>query len=142
MRKKWIILAPLALLAIPLFIWIGGELVMHLWNWLLPSLFGWRQITFWQAVGLLALCRILFGGVSGRGLHRSNIRRRIDERIGRRMDERWEQMTPEEREKFRQSWRSRCGGFGAPTSGTPTSGTKESAHIAPLAVRNGGAGGA
>ncbi len=93
MRKKWIILAPLALLAIPLFIWIGGELVMHLWNWLLPSLFGWRQITFWQAVGLLALCRILFGGVSGRGLHRSNIRRRIDERIGRRMDERWEQMT-------------------------------------------------
>ncbi len=93
MRKKWIILAPLALLAIPLFIWIGGELVMHLWNWLLPSLFGWR----------------------------------IDERIGRRMDERWEQMTPEEREKFRQSWRSRCGGFGAPTSGTPTSGTKESA---------------
>jgi hypothetical protein len=32
------------------------------------------------------------------------------------MNERWEHMTPEEREKFRQSWRSRCGGFGAPTS--------------------------
>jgi hypothetical protein len=43
---------------------------------------------------------------------RSNIRRRINER----MNERWEHMTPEEREKFRQSWRSRCGGFGAPTS--------------------------
>jgi hypothetical protein len=32
------------------------------------------------------------------------------------MDERWERMTPEEREKFRQSWRYRCGGFEAPTS--------------------------
>ncbi len=45
-----------------LFIAIGGEIVLHLWNWLLPPLFGWRQITFWQALGLLALCRILFGG--------------------------------------------------------------------------------
>jgi Ca2+/H+ antiporter, TMEM165/GDT1 family len=115
-KKKWIFLAPLALLAIPLFIWIGGQLVMHLWNWLLPTLFGWRQITFWQAIGLLALCRILFGGWSGGGhASRSNVRRRIAER----MDERWEKMTPEEREKFRQSWRSRCG------LGTPTSETKK-----------------
>ena len=45
-KKKWIFLAPLALLAMALFIWIGGELVMHLWNWLLPTLFGWGQITF------------------------------------------------------------------------------------------------
>ena len=115
-KKKWIFLAPLAM---ALFIWLGGELVMHLWNWLLPTLFGWREITFWQAVGLLALCRILFGGWSGGGHGpRSNIRRRIDHRIDQRMDERWERMTPEEREKFRQSWRSRCGGFGAPTSET------------------------
>jgi hypothetical protein len=114
-KKKWIFLAPLAILAIPLFIWIGGELVMHLWNWLLPTLFGWRQITFWQAVGLLALCRILFGGWSGGGHgRRSNMRRRIDQR----MDERWEKMTPEEREEFRRSWRARCGGFAAPTGET------------------------
>ena len=45
-----------------LFTSIGGEIVRLLWNWLLPPLFGWRQITFWQALGLLALCRILFGG--------------------------------------------------------------------------------
>jgi hypothetical protein len=117
-KKKWIFLAPLALLAIPLFIWIGGELVMHLWNWLLPTLFGWRLITFWQAIGLLALCRILFGGWSSHGGNRSNMRRRMRER----MDERWEKMTPEEREKFRQSWRARCGNFG-----TAASETKESA---------------
>ena len=107
MRKRWIFIAPLAILGILLFITIGGEVVLQLWNWLLPPLFGWRQITFWQAVGILALCRILFGGFGGRGLHRSNFRGR--------MAERWQHMTPEEREKFRQGMRGRCG-FGAPAS--------------------------
>src|SRR5258708_37762824 len=65
-KKKLIWIAPLAIVAIPAFIWIGGEVVMHLWNWLLPSLFGWKAITFWQAIGLLALCRILFRGMSHR----------------------------------------------------------------------------
>ncbi|HXM22174.1 MAG TPA: hypothetical protein VN948_13020 [Terriglobales bacterium] len=101
MRKRWIFLAPLAILAIPLFIAIGGEVVLHLWNWLLPPLFGWRQITFWQAVGILALCRILFGGFGRRGFYRSNFRRR--------MAERWEHMTPEKRERFRQGMRGGCG---------------------------------
>jgi hypothetical protein len=105
MRKKWIYIVPLAILAIPLFIAIGGELVMHLWNWLLPTLFGWRLITFWQALGILILCRILFGRMGGRGFHRSNFRRR--------MAERWDHMTPEERERFRQGMRGRCG-FGTP----------------------------
>ena len=77
MRKKNGFLIPLAILAIPLFTFIGGELVMHLWNWLLPPLFGWRQITFWQALGLLALCRILFGGLGRHGSGRSNFRRRM-----------------------------------------------------------------
>jgi Ca2+/H+ antiporter, TMEM165/GDT1 family len=111
-KKKWIFLAPLAVLAIAFFIWIGGQLVLHLWNWLLPTLFGWRQITFWQAIGLLALCRILFGGWGGHGSHRPNIRRRMNER----MNERWERMTPEEREKFRQSFRGRCSPFEPPNA--------------------------
>jgi hypothetical protein len=97
-KKKWIVLIPVLIV---IFAVAGGELVLHLWNWLLPGLFGWRQISFWQALGLLALCRILFGGF-GRGHHRSNYRRR--------MSEHWEGMTPEEREKFRQSMRARCGG--------------------------------
>ncbi len=111
MRKKWILLAPLAMVAFALFIALGGELVMLLWNWLVPTLFGWRQVTFWQALGLLALCRILFGGLGGRGMDRSYSRRR--------MAERWERMTPEEREKFRQSFRGRYGGF-EPPSAHPT----------------------
>jgi hypothetical protein len=108
-RNKWIFfVGPLAIAA---FIAIGGEVVLHLWNWLAPTLFGWRQINFWQALGLLVLCRILFGGWGGRG-HGPG---RGGWRRGR--DERWAQLTPEEREKFRQNLRSRrCGPFGtAPT---------------------------
>jgi hypothetical protein len=104
MKRKWIyFVAPFG---IALFIWIFGELVMHLWNWLLPTLFGWRQINFWQAFGLLVLCRILFGGFGGHGSPRSNVRRR--------MAERWDRLTPEEREKFRQSMGGRCGGLQVP----------------------------
>jgi len=113
--KRLIFIGPLAILGMLLFITIGGEIVLHLWNWLLPPLFGWRQITFWQALGLLLLCRILIGGFGWHGSGRSSIRRRMEERMADRMAERWEQMTPEERERSRQSWRARCG-FG-PSAG-------------------------
>jgi hypothetical protein len=94
MRKRLIWIAPLAILGMLVFSFIGGEVVMLLWNWLAPALFGLRQVTFWQALGLLALCRILFGGFGlGGGSQRSQ---------RRRMDMRWEQLTPEERERFRQ----------------------------------------
>ena len=99
--KRLIFIAPLAILGMLLFVVIGGEIVLHLWNWLLPPLFGWGQITFWQALGMLLLCRILFGGRGWHGPGRSNYRRR--------MAERWERMTPEERERLRQSWRGRWG---------------------------------
>ena len=104
---KVIVIVPLAILAMLLFTFIGGEIVMHLWNWLLPPLVGWRQITFWQALGLLALCRILFGGHGWHGSGRPNFRRRMKERC--------EHMTPEERERFRQRIRERFG-FGPSTS--------------------------
>jgi len=110
MRPRWkklILMAPLAILGVLLFIAIGGGIVLSLWNWLLPPLFGWREITFWQALGLLALCRILFGGSGGHGSVRSNVRRRMEERC--------ERMAPEERERFRQRMRERFG-FGPSTS--------------------------
>jgi hypothetical protein len=80
-----------------------GFAVTHLWNYLMPGLFGLRTITFWHAVGLMVLTRLLFGGFGpGRG------------RFGWRgqMMQRWERMTPEEREKFREGMRSRCGAPG------------------------------
>jgi hypothetical protein len=108
MRWKWIFIAPAAIVGILLFVFIGGEVVLRLWNWLLPPILGWRQITFWQAVGILALCRILFGGHGWHGSGRSNFRRR--------MAGRWGKMTPEEREKFRQGMRGRCGDLRAPAT--------------------------
>jgi hypothetical protein len=98
-----IFIAPFAILGMLLFVFIGGELVKYLWNWLLPSLFGLPQVTFWQALGLLALCRILFGGMGGRGSGRGR------SKVRSRMAERWEQMTPEERDRLRQGWRGRWG---------------------------------
>ncbi len=110
MTRKWIWFAPLALVALAAFIVIGGTIVMTLWNWLLPPLFGWRTITVWQAVGLLALCRILFGGVAARGGGpRMDMRRRMADRMADRVAERWERMTPEERDRFRDRLRQRCG---------------------------------
>ena len=76
-----------------------GVVVMSLWNWLAPAVFGGRTITYWQALGLLILTRILVGGFRGGpgpGMH-----------WRRRMIDRWEHMTPEEREKFRQGLRDR-----------------------------------
>ena len=105
MRRKLIFFAPLAILGMVVFIAIGGEIVLQLWNWLLPPLFGWGQISFWQALGMLLLCRILFGGFGFHGSGRSNMRRRIGERI----DERCANMSPEEREQFRQRLRDRFG---------------------------------
>ena len=93
MRK--IVIVPLALLGMVIFAFIGGQIVRLLWNGLLPPLFGWSEVTFWQALGLLALCRILFGGF---GMHG----RRGPRRWGR-----WEHMTSEERERFRHGMRGR-----------------------------------
>ncbi len=101
MKRNWmrrgLKFALLALLAATVF----SLVTMSLWNWLMPALFGLRAITFWQALGLLVLSRILLGGFRGRPCHSMHWRRR--------MHERWEQMTPEEREKFRQGMRERCG---------------------------------
>ena len=110
MRRKWFFI-PLALVAMAAFVFVGGEIVRLLWNWLLPPLFGLREITFWQALGLLALSRILVGGFGMHGGHRSNrgFRRDMADRVADRVVDRWERMTPEERERFRQRIRERCG---------------------------------
>lgn len=104
--RRRIVLVPLMLAGVLLFVALGGVIVQLLWNWLVPTLFGWRAVTFWQALGLLALCRILFGGLGGHGSAGSNMRRRL---LRRRMAERWERMTPEERERFRHGLRGRLG---------------------------------
>ena len=105
MVQKWVTRILKIILGIFILVVVIGAVglgIEQLWNWLAPSLFGWRTITYWQAVGVLVLCRLLFGSWGGRGFHRGNFRRR--------MSERWERMTPEERDKFRQGMRHGCGG--------------------------------
>ncbi|MGZ4816194.1 MAG: hypothetical protein ACXVZV_12345 [Terriglobales bacterium] len=109
MRRKWFWVVPVAIVAIPLFAFVGGEVVMHLWNWLLPPLFGWRTLGFWQALGLLALCRILFGGLGGHGPRHNR---------GWRFRDRCRNMTPEEREKFRRAMQEGYG-FGGGEKAVP-----------------------
>jgi hypothetical protein len=109
---KWIFIAPAALVGVALFIYLGGAVVQWLWNGLLPSLFGLPAVTFWQALGLLALSRILFGGFGFHGSgsrDHSPIRHRMAGRMADRVADRWTRMTPEEREVFRQRLRERCG---------------------------------
>lgn len=110
-KRKLFFIIPAAIIGIALFMAIGGWIVMSLWNWLLPPLFSWKLITFWQALALLILCRLLFGGFGG---HRS-MRGNMGWRMRERMREHWSSMTPEEHEHFRQRMRERCG-FGPPSA--------------------------
>jgi hypothetical protein len=108
MKRNWVLKGlKIALFAIVL-VAVLGFVVMSLWNSLLPPLFGVHQINFWQAVGILLLSKILFGGFRGRPGRHMYWRHR--------MRERWEHMTPEEREKFRAGMRGRCGPFGPPAA--------------------------
>lgn len=76
-----------------------GWVVMLLWNWLMPDLFlGVREIGYFQALGVLLLSKILFGGLRG-GSHGSSRK------------ERWESMTPEEREQMKSRFKSRWGNW-------------------------------
>jgi hypothetical protein len=83
-----------------LMILLLGAIVMMLWNAILPDLIQARTINYWQAVGLLALCRILFG----------NFRRSFGgpPSRGGPWKEKWMKMTPEERSRFREAWKERC----------------------------------
>jgi hypothetical protein len=68
--------------------------VLSLWNALMPVIFHLPLITFWQAAGLLLLSKILFGGFRGG----------CGGRWRHKMQQRWMDMTPEERERFKQEW--------------------------------------
>ena len=100
-KKRFAMMGAAAVVAIAAFIAVGGVIVLQLWNWLAPALFGWRAITFWQALGLLALCRILFGGF---GFGRAG-----GHGFRRHWKDRCDMMTPEERERFRARMRGMWG---------------------------------
>jgi hypothetical protein len=83
-----------------------GFIIMALWNNVLAIIFPITVINFWQALGLFLLSRILFGGFPGRPgwAGRGHNRREMEA-----MRNKWLNMTPEERQHFKQDWRNRCG---------------------------------
>ena len=88
-----------------------GFVVMSLWNCVLVAVLHVAVITFWQALGLLVLSKILFGGFRShcggyRGGHWKN-----------EMKEKWHGMSEEEREKIKQEWRNRCRVWKKPDNG-------------------------
>ncbi len=89
--------------------------VMTLWNNILTVVLHVSAVTFWQALGILVLSKILFGGFKGRGRwggrHTEKWRREREE-----MQEKWHTMTPEEKEKIKQDWRNRCRVWKKPVS--------------------------
>jgi chromate transport protein ChrA len=105
MKGKWIFRGVKFVVFVILAAAVLSFVVMRLWNWLMPGLFGLHSIGFWQALGLLLLSKILFGGFRGRRGPHTQWRGR--------MIERWAQMSPEEREQFREGMRGRCGTFGS-----------------------------
>jgi hypothetical protein len=84
-----------------------GFVVKGLWNALIPEIMGGPQITYWQALGLFVLSKILFGGFHRHGGHGGGDRGRWKER----MRERWTHMSDEDREKFRAGMGRGRGGW-------------------------------
>jgi hypothetical protein len=99
---KYRFLIPVFILA---FMALFSFAVYELWNGVLVNVLGVKIITFWQALGILVLARILFGGFPFKrggppfgGHWRQH-----------KMMEHWQSMTPEQREKFCEETRQGCG---------------------------------
>jgi len=97
-RKK-LFLIPLGVAALLTLI---SYVVMQLWNHLLPDIMHVSTITYWQAMGIFILCKILFGFGKGGGGGAPWMRRK------EMMNERFKNMSPEERDRFKQQWKDRC----------------------------------
>ncbi len=91
------------LLFIPVLFFVFTAIVMLLWNAVLPGVLHVNPLTYWQAAGLLVLCRILFGSFRFGG----GPPRRFDGPPAHLKDK-WMNMTDEEKRKFREEWKKRC----------------------------------
>jgi Ca2+/H+ antiporter, TMEM165/GDT1 family len=98
-ERKFFMFVPLVLAGIAVFTGI----VMWLWNNVLAVVLHISLISFWQALGLLVLSKILFGGFRGGGGGWGRHKWKSD------MIQRWDAMSGEEKEKFRGEWEKRCG---------------------------------
>ena len=103
--RKILMFVVLGIAAVMLF----GFIVMNLWNAILPQVIHVSAISFWQAVGLLVLSKILFGGFRGGGWRGGRGRWKD------KMQDKWKNMTPEQRDQMKQELRNRCATWGRPS---------------------------
>ncbi|WP_198172933.1 hypothetical protein [Hymenobacter ginkgonis] len=106
-RSFWLKKAVKFVFFAALFVAVAGYVTMNLWNYLMPFIFHLPALTFWQALGLLLLSRLLFGGFGRGGRSNWGARSRAWKQ---QIDQKMATFSPEEREKFRQQMRSRCAG--------------------------------
>lgn len=92
--RRFFYFIPLAILGVFVF----GLIVMLLWNNVLSPVLHIGTVTFWQALGILILSKLLFSSFSGGGRRRNYGKERMM----------WNNMTPEQREKFREEWKMYC----------------------------------
>ena len=97
-RLKRVIFIPFAVAAGA---FIFSVAVMYLWNAILPEVLGVHIITFWQAMGILVLSKILFGGFGLNHHNRSHIHHTQE------MREKWMNLSQEEKDKMKNEWRGR-----------------------------------
>jgi hypothetical protein len=98
MTHHWKRKAPLFILAIAAGILVFTGIIMLLWNAILPAVLHVGAISFWQAMGILALSKILFGGFRGRRHFGGGWQWK------RQMYVKWQNMTDEEREKMKDQF--------------------------------------
>jgi hypothetical protein len=115
---KWMKLKFFVLFLMAMFVF--GLVVMLLWNWLIPTLFSGPEITYWQGIGLLLLSRILLGGFSkhrhcGHG-HPAHWKKRFEKK--------WDNLSPEKKEKIRQKFKNKCGEWMDEKENTESSGER------------------
>ena len=98
-RKRRFLFIPIFLIGL----FTVSAIVMLLWNAILPYVSGLLPLSYWQAMGIFVLSRILFSGFHFRGHH------------GHRppfmhpsIKDRFMSMSDEEREQFRNQWKQRC----------------------------------
>lgn len=113
MKKFWIVRVIKIALFVVVAILAIGFVVMSLWNWLVPALFGGPVITFLQALGILILSKILFGGFK-KGHHHcghGGWRKHGDwkQHLKERLKSKMAHMSDEEKEKFKKKFGNRCG---------------------------------
>lgn len=89
--------------AVIVFTTVVGTVVMLLWNAIIPNILNTRPIKFWEAIGLLALVRLLTGGFM-----RGHFRKKMG-RKKKAWKEKWMNMTDEEKAEFKSRWKERCG---------------------------------